>query len=92
VPRAWPLWAGLVALVALPPFGIPPYLLHIADQILLWSFIYTAWSLMGRFGLTSFGHGGFLAIGAYTSSLLWNYFGVSPWIIISRWSRWRSAR
>jgi branched-chain amino acid transport system permease protein len=80
MPRAWPLWAGLVALVALPPFGIPPYLLHIADQILLWSFIYTAWSLMGRFGLTSFGHGGFLAIGAYTSSLLWNYFGLSPWV------------
>ena len=27
------------------------YVLHIAIQILIWGFIYTAWSLMGRFGL-----------------------------------------
>jgi branched-chain amino acid transport system permease protein len=80
MPRVLTMAAAVVVLAALPPFGVPTYLLHIADQILLWSFIYTAWSLMGRFGLTSFGHGGFLAIGAYTSSLLWNYAGLSPWI------------
>src|SRR5258708_15162152 len=80
MPRTLPMLAGVAILVVLPPFGIPPYMLHIANQILLWSFVYTAWSLMGRFGLTSFGHGGFLAIGAYTTSLLWNYAGLSPWI------------
>src|SRR5581483_11287622 len=72
--------AGLAVLVLLPPAGLPVYVLNIAIQILLWSAIYTAWSLMGRFGFTSFGHGGFLAIGVYTSSLLWNYLGLSPWI------------
>src|SRR5690242_21074714 len=56
------------------------YYLHLLIQILIWSFIYTGWSLMGRFGLTSFGHGAFTGIGAYVTVLLWNYAGVTPWI------------
>jgi branched-chain amino acid transport system permease protein len=47
---------------------------------LLWSFIYTCWSLMGRVGLVSFGHGAFIGVGAYTVVLAWNYFGWSPWL------------
>jgi branched-chain amino acid transport system permease protein len=35
--------------------------------------------LMGRFGLVSLGHGAFLGIGAYTTTLLWNAYGISPW-------------
>jgi branched-chain amino acid transport system permease protein len=35
---------------------------------------------MGRFGLTSLGHGAFTGIGAYTTVLLWNFAGLSPWI------------
>jgi len=56
------------------------YYLHLLIQILIWSFIYTGWSLMGRFGLTSLGHGAFTGIGAYVMVLLWNYGGVTPWI------------
>jgi branched-chain amino acid transport system permease protein len=56
------------------------YYLHLLIQILLWSFIYTGWSLMGRFGLTSLGHGAFTGIGAYTTVLLWNLAGITPWI------------
>src|SRR4051812_41430762 len=56
------------------------YYLHLLIQILIWSFIYTGWSLMGRFGLTSLGHGAFTGIGAYVMVLLWNYAGVTPWI------------
>jgi branched-chain amino acid transport system permease protein len=48
--------------------------------ILIWSFAYTSWSLMGRFGLVSLGHGGFMGIGAYVTALLWNHGGVTPWI------------
>lgn len=44
------------ALAALPFFGMPVYLLHIAVQILLWGMVYTAWALMGRFGMMSLGH------------------------------------
>jgi branched-chain amino acid transport system permease protein len=56
------------------------YYLHLLIQILLWSFIYTGWSLMGRFGLTSLGHGAFTGIGAYTAVLLWNFAGLTPWL------------
>ena len=69
-----------VALLALLPFGASEYALHIAIQILIWGFIYTAWSMMGRFGLTSFGHGAFLGVGAYVPALLWNFAGVTPWL------------
>lgn len=76
--------AGLALLVALPFLiraVIPAsekYYLHMLVQIWLWSFIYTGWSLMGRFGLTSFGHGAFTGIGAYVTVLLWNFAGISP--------------
>src|SRR5438094_4543755 len=48
--------------------------------ILIWSFAYTSWSIMGRFGLVSLGHGGFMGVGAYVTALLWNHLDVSPWI------------
>jgi branched-chain amino acid transport system permease protein len=70
---------GLVLMAALPLVG-SDYILHIGIQILLWAFVYTAWSMMGRFGLTSFGHGAFLGIGAYVPALLWNFYGVTPWL------------
>ncbi len=60
--------------------GAEKYYLHLLIQILIWSFIYTGWSLMGRFGLTSLGHGAFTGIGAYTVVLLWNYAGLTPWV------------
>ena len=77
---------GLVAVAALPLVVrvlftcSEKYYLHLLIQILLWSFIYTAWSLMGRFGLTSLGHGAFTGIGAYTVVLLWNFLGLTPWL------------
>lgn len=56
------------------------YPLHLTILVLLWGYIYTSWSLMGRLGLVSFGHGAFMGIGAYTVVMLWNHFGLSPWI------------
>jgi branched-chain amino acid transport system permease protein len=70
---------GLAGLVVLP-FVTPPYFLHIVIQILLWGFIYTAWSMMGRFGFVSLGHGAFMGVGAYVPALLWNYYDVTPWL------------
>jgi branched-chain amino acid transport system permease protein len=68
------------ALVALPFLYRQPYHLHVIVLILIWSFAYTSWSVMGRFGLVSLGHGGFMGVGAYVTALLWNNFGISPWI------------
>jgi branched-chain amino acid transport system permease protein len=56
------------------------YPIHLAILVLLWGYIYTSWSVMGRLGLVSFGHGAFMGIGAYTVVMLWNYYGVSPWL------------
>ena len=56
------------------------YPLHLMILVLLWGYIYTSWSVMGRLGMVSFGHGAFMGIGAYTVVMLWNHYGVSPWI------------
>jgi branched-chain amino acid transport system permease protein len=84
IPKAALIGAPLLLLL---PFAVrflfpaaEKYYLHLLVQILIWSFIYTGWSLMGRFGLTSLGHGAFTGIGAYVMVLLWNYAGVTPWI------------
>jgi branched-chain amino acid transport system permease protein len=74
-------WAvGIAALIAVPFVYHDPYHLHILVLILIWSFAYTSWSMMGRFGLVSLGHGGFMGVGAYVTALMWNHLGVSPWL------------
>jgi branched-chain amino acid transport system permease protein len=71
---------GLLIAVALPFVHRDPYHLHIMVLILIWSFAYTSWSIMGRFGLVSLGHGGFMGVGAYVTALLWNHLGITPWM------------
>jgi branched-chain amino acid transport system permease protein len=73
-------WIGLALLAMLPLAGIGNYPLHLVIMCLLWGYVYTSWSVMGRLGMVSFGHGAFLGIGAYSVVMLWNHFGVSPWI------------
>jgi len=70
----------LALLVAAPWLGLGPYPLHLIIMSLLLGFIYTSWALMGRLGLVSLGHGAFLGIGAYSVVLLWNQYGLSPFI------------
>jgi branched-chain amino acid transport system permease protein len=74
----------VIAFLAVEPFlplgRMREYLVHVIVQIFIWSFIGGAWSLMGRFGLVSLGHGAFLGVGAYATCLLWNFFGMTPWI------------
>lgn len=71
---------ALAALAAVLPAAGPAYFLHLLIQILIWASVYTAWALMGRFGFVSFGHGAFVGVGAYVPALLWNYFGLTPWV------------
>jgi branched-chain amino acid transport system permease protein len=74
------LLAALAAAPFVPMAGLREYTIHVLVQIFIWSFIGGAWALMGRFGLTSLGHGAFLGLGAYTTTLLWNAFGLTPWL------------
>ena len=77
--RALP-WIGLAALAVAPLIGIGNYPLHMLIQVLLWGYIYTGWSIMGRLGMVSFGHGAFLGIGAYVVVMCWNQWGLTPWL------------
>jgi len=77
--RALPWIAGVV-LAGLPFVYHAPYPLHILIIILIWAFAYTSWSIMGRFGLTSLGHGGFMGVGAYVTALAWNQAHLTPWV------------
>ena len=72
--------AALAVGPLLPLGRMREYVIHVVIQIFIWSFIAGGWSLMGRFGLVSLGHGAFLGIGAYTVTMLWNFYGLTPWI------------
>jgi len=73
-------WIAGAALIAVPFVYHEAYPLHILVLILIWSFVYTSWSIMGGHGLVSLGHGGFMGIGAYVTALSWNQFHLSPWL------------
>lgn len=73
-------WLLLVMLGILPLLGLGAYPLHLLIVALLWSYIYTSWSIMGRLGLVSFGHSAFIGVGAYSVVIMWNLFGWSPWV------------
>jgi len=73
-------WIGLALLAAAPLSGMGNYPLHLLIMVLLWGYVYTSWSIMGRLGMVSFGHGAFLGIGAYVVVMGWNSYGLSPWM------------
>ena len=75
-----PLGVIAAILFSLPSLGVEGYALHLIIMILIWSFTYTGWSVMGRFGLVSLGHGAFMSVGGYVTALLWNDIGLTPWI------------
>lgn len=57
------------------------YVIHLAVMILFFAYLGTAWNILGGYaGQFSFGHAAFFGLGAYTSSLLYIHYGVSPWL------------
>jgi branched-chain amino acid transport system permease protein len=57
------------------------FAVEIFIRVLLFSFIGTAWNLLGGYAKQlSLGHAAFFGLGAYTSTLLQIDFGISPWI------------
>jgi branched-chain amino acid transport system permease protein len=72
--------AGVLAL-ALLPLVLRQQLVVVAILILFNCYLAQCWNLpAGYAGQFSLGHGAFLAIGAYTSTVLFNVLGISPWI------------
>jgi len=74
---------GIVGIIIL---GIPlvlksPTYLHILVMLFLYAYLTTSWNLVGGFaGVLPLGHATFIGIGAYTSTILYLQYGISPWI------------
>ena len=81
--RVAPWMAGAVALaaaVALPLF-LQAHQIHVLIQILMFAYLSYCWNILGGFaGQLSFGHPLFMAVGAYTSTLILLKLGISPWL------------
>jgi branched-chain amino acid transport system permease protein len=76
-------YIGIALLILLPLTNIAAhltYFYHILILILIWGSVYTSWSLMGKYGFVSLGHGAFLGVGVYTVALLWNFYRLTPWL------------
>lgn len=80
--RGWAAFLGIVAALALVPLlGPPPYVTHVLILTLLFAYLGTAWNLIGGYGgQLSLGHGAFFGLGAYSSTLLFLNYGLSPWM------------
>ena len=75
------LWIIALGSVIVPFFLPNRYFQDIAVMTFLWAGLATSWNLYsGYCNRLSIGHAAYLGIGAYTSTLLYLNFGISPWI------------
>ena len=80
--RKWgPAVAFGVAVCAVPFVLSNPYTLSVAVVTLLYAYLALSWNVIGGIGgQLSLGHAAWFGIGAYTSTVLFLNFGLSPWI------------
>jgi branched-chain amino acid transport system permease protein len=72
------LLTGCVAWVA---FGLLPTLQDVVVLSFLFAGLALAWNIAGGcVGLISFGHAAFFGIGAYTSTILFQSYHITPWL------------
>ncbi|MGA7151919.1 MAG: branched-chain amino acid ABC transporter permease, partial [Pseudolabrys sp.] len=71
----------IAVMLVLPLVVKSSFAVDILIRVLLFSFIGSAWNLMGGYAKQlSLGHAAFFGLGAYTSTLLQIDFGISPWV------------
>jgi len=76
-----PLYVILTAFFLLPLIIPDVNFQHIMIMLLLFAGLGESWNIITGFaGQTSFGHAAFFGIGAYTSTVLFYKFGISPWV------------
>ncbi|MEJ5228395.1 MAG: branched-chain amino acid ABC transporter permease [Pseudothermotoga sp.] len=75
------LYVILLAILILPFVFQNVNFQHVLIMFLIFAGLGESWNIITGFaGQTSFGHAAFFGIGAYTSTVLFYKFGVSPWI------------
>lgn len=81
IPKIVFFWFGLILIAVLLPFLLPSYFVHVLIMILFYGYLGTSWNILGGYaGQFSFGHAAFFGIGAYTSTLIFVNWGISPWV------------
>lgn len=82
-----PLWSMLVGvalaglLLVYPFLFTTPFAHHLVILILLYALMAQSWNVVaGLAGMISLGHVMFFGIGAYSASVLFVKYGISPWI------------
>jgi branched-chain amino acid transport system permease protein len=80
-----PAVLGISAIVLLTFFLLPlvvtsPTLMQIFILVVLYAYFTSTWNFVGGFaGVLPLGHSAFVGIGAYTSTVLLQTYGLSPW-------------
>lgn len=72
--------ALLVVVCLIPVIFHNPYTLSVAVLMLLYAYLALAWNIVGGIGgQLSLGHAAWFGIGAYTSTVLFARYGITPW-------------
>ncbi len=80
-PNAFIALIALAVVACVPLVVTSPSRLNLAVLILLAAQLGVAWNILGGYaGQISLGHAAFFGVGAYTATLLFMNFDVSPWI------------
>lgn len=73
----------LLGVLLIVPFFTSNYIIGVGITIFFFAYFGSCWNLIGGYGeQVSWCHSAFVAIGAYTSLLMYVYLGVSPLISI----------
>ena len=75
------VFAALIAALLVLAEFLNSYYMQIIIYILMFAYFASAWNILSGFaGQFSLGHAIFIGIGAYTSTILYVQFNLSPWI------------
>jgi len=70
-----------VTVLIIPLFITNPAIMHLFILVFWFAYLSSCWNIVGGFsGQLSFAHAVFTALGAYTSSVFFIYYGISPWL------------
>ena len=74
-------WLVLSIIFLILPLFLSSYLIHVMIFIFFYAYLAQCWNILsGYTGQFSIGHAAFFGIGAYTSSLLFLHYNLTPWI------------
>ena len=72
---------AVVAVLALIPLGMNPFMVSVATGVLILAMAGVGWNVLSGFaGQFSFGHAAYFGLGAYSVAILLTKFSISPWI------------